>query len=124
MRKIFLFLVIWTLPGETIAEDQFRGLFSSITESDCYVEVEFLADGKGEFRDICSAESISAKLSAIRTEFSWYQQAGRIIVSLPNSNITFEYRASLSCNDFGYTGNSPGVVSEGMSYFKVPLDCK
>ncbi len=124
MRKIFLYLVIWTLAGETIAEDQFRGLFSSITESDCYVEVEFLADGKGEFRDICSAENISAKLSVIRTEFSWYQQAGRIIVSLPNSNITFEYRASLSCNDFGYTGNSPGVVSEGMSYFKVPLDCK
>jgi len=124
MRKIFLCLVIWTLAGETIAGDQFIGLFSLVTESDCYAEVEFLADGKGEFRNICSAESVSAKLSVIRTEFSWYQQAGKIIVSLPNSKITFEYRASLSCNDFGHTGHSPGVVSEGMSYFKVPLDCK
>ena len=96
MRKIFLYLVIWTLAGETFAEDQFTGLFSLVTESDCYAEAEF----------------------------SWYQQAGKIIVSLPNSKITFEYRASLSCKDFGYTGHSPGVVSEGMSYFKVPLNCK
>ena len=124
MRKIFLYLVIWTLAGETIAENQFTGLFSSVTESDCYVEVAFLADGKGEFSVICSAESISAKLSVIRTKFSWYQQARKIIVSLPNSKISFEYRASLSCTDFGYTGHSPGVVSEGISYFKLPLDCK
>ena len=124
MRNIFLYLVIWTLAGETIAEDKFTGLFSLVTESDCYAEVEFFADGKGEFRDICSAESVSAKLSVIRTEFSWYQQAGKIIVSLPNSKKTFEYRASLSCYDFGYTGHSPGVVSEGMNYFKIPLDCK
>ena len=121
--SLILFTVA-TLSGESIAEDQFTGSFSSVTESDCHTEVEFLANGKGEFRELCNTEGASSTLSVIRTDFSWYQQAEKIIVSLPNSKKAFEYRTDLSCNDFGYSGNSPGVVSDGISYFKIPIDCK
>ena len=124
MSQIFFCLAILTAAGEIVAEDSFIGAYSLITESDCYAEIEFFADGKGEFRDICSAEGVSAKLSVVKTDFSWQQQTGEVIVNFPDSKKTFVYRANLPCENFGYTGNSPGLVSEGMNYFRVPLDCK
>jgi hypothetical protein len=124
MRQIFLCLVVLTAAYELVAGDSFLGTYSSVTESDCYAEIEFFANGKGEFRDICSAEGATAKLSFTKTEFSWQEQAGRIIVTFPDSKKTLVYRADLPCESFGYQGNSPGFVSGDMHYFKVPLDCK
>jgi hypothetical protein len=116
--------VVLTAADVIVAEGSFLGTYSLVTESDCYAEIEFFANGKGEFRDICSAEGVTAKLSVITTEFSWKELAGEIIVSYPDSKQAFVYRADLSCEDFGYTGNSPGVVNGDMSYFKLPLDCE
>jgi hypothetical protein len=124
MRQIFFCLVLLTAAYELAADDSFLGTYSLVTESDCYAEIEFFANGKGEFRDICSTEGATARLSTTKTEFSWQEQAGRIIVKLPDSKKTFVYRADLPCEDFGYPGNSPGFVSGEMSYFRVPLDCK
>jgi len=122
--QIFWCLVGLTAAGLIAADGSFIGTYSSVTESDCYAEIEFFTNGKGEFRDICSAEGASAELSIIKTEFSWQEQAGAIIVSFPDSKETFVYRAALNCESFGYHGNSPGLVSGDKSYFREPLDCK
>lgn len=124
MSRILPCLVVLAAAGQVAATGVLLGTYSSITESDCYAEMELFADGTGEFRDICSAEGQRAELSVVKTEFSWQERAGSLIASFPDSKKTFVYHAALSCESFGYRGSSPALVSGNMRYFKLPLDCK
>lgn len=124
MMRIFPCLVVLIAAGQVAVTGVPLGTYSLITESDCYAEMELFANGTGEFRDICSAEGEQAELSVVRTEFSWQERGGSLIASFPDSKETFVYHAALSCESFGYRGNSPALVSGDLRYFKLPLNCK
>src|SRR5262249_53264716 len=91
------------------AEASLEGVYTSVTEADCNIELSLLAKGRAQIDESCADESAEGKDEHKTAAATWSYEKGRVLVKHGNITEAFEYVAHLSYAEFGMKGDGPGL---------------
>jgi hypothetical protein len=110
------------------------GQYSTLTESDCNMDLVLQEDGRGKATQICRLEDGSHRDAINETLIKWKHKDDKIIIDTPAEKIVFIYKSSVSCEEYGAKGHSAALILESKgnnlfsgynsSYWKVPSNCR
>jgi len=86
------------------------GVYGSVTESDCNVDLELLSEGKAKITQSCRLEDGSHRDVREVIRAVWFVTKGKVKVAYSGMEDLFEYHESLSYEDFGEAGSGPGLT--------------
>ena len=85
------------------------GVYTSVTESECNVELQLFADGRAEITQSCRLEDGSHRDVHESTPASWTVTGTTLKVEYSNVQDVLEYDDNLSYEGFGAKGTGPGL---------------
>ena len=103
------------------AHDHLLGVYASVTESECNVEIELSADGEALIRNTCRLEDGSGQDVQDSGAATWSFSSGKVQIHQAGRTTPFEYVAELPYASFGEGGAGPGLKPVGSGYEKVRL---
>lgn len=111
--KIITFLLI-IIESCTIAnksnDQRYLGTYSSVTESECNMEIVLNSAGQGKAIQTCRLEDGTHKDVKEETPFKWKIITTSIFINYSNKEIELVYDQSLSTHIYGGTKPLPGLV--------------
>lgn len=116
MFSIFYFLMMIVAIGAaglSWAGDPRPGLigfYTSVTESECNIELGLLDENKAEIRQTCRTEGKRPpKDVEVVKDAIWFVKEGKVILSYQDTEDSLEFVRELPYEDFGEKGTGPGL---------------
>ena len=100
------------------------GKFSTVSESECNIEITISANGKGIFSESCRREDGSHIDDVETFNISWKLINNEFIANIKGSEEKFIYHSNLPCKNFGEGGTSNGLIGYGTYFWREPIKCK
>ena len=98
---------------KSITRNELVGSYSSVTESECNIQLQLLKKGNAKIVQTCLLEDGSHKNVVKETDATWSSNKDKLVVKYSNVTDTFLYRPSISYSDFGGEGAGPGLERVG-----------
>ncbi len=119
-------LALFTLSTYSVAGEQIKGKYETVTESECNFTLVLGAIGHGSFTQSCRREDGSHKDLVEQKPIRWKAQGNSVTVTgLDAATEVFTVHRSLSCQSFGSTGSAFGLRGyQNLAFWKSPRRCK
>jgi len=91
-------------------KDQYLGVYSSVTESECNMDIVLNPAGTGKAIQICRLEDGSQEDVTEETSFRWAIKGSSIFLYYSNTEIELAYDSSLFCEIIELKGVASGLV--------------
>lgn len=106
-------LLLIPLGADAAESEQLMGSYSSVTESECNIQLQLLEYSKAKITQTCRLEDGSHKDLIEETNAMWSSDKNKIHVKYDGVTDTFFYRKSVPYADFGGLGAGPGLERVG-----------
>lgn len=127
-------IVSWSLVATAFIADSYVwsksmdldiGVYGTVSESECNIEIVLKNDGVGTWAEVCRVEARDHSDLRVEVDIAW--SSTEYAVFIVKSGMTTEYRKKLdlSCAEFGGSGASRGLIGPGgVGYWKAPRLCR